>query len=216
MWSRLGLPARLPILWNGTGQCEHARLAFRERNRAKMDVVDSMRHSGFGALLLSARLVLWSAPCSSGCPTRSLRRCVATIVRSGTYVRASRVADGLLFGLLIPDLGETEIFEPCRGSGERAGGWPALRCYGVTSSGPAPQRKSKLSSFAANSSPGVFPGCFLRPWSSHRQATIPTTPLCLSSRKGAFPSCSWTAASCHSRGDAGMTWSASITAVPGT
>lgn len=34
---------------------------------------------------------------------------------SGTYVRASRTA-GLSFGLLIPDLGETEIFEPiCQG-----------------------------------------------------------------------------------------------------
>jgi len=36
---------------------------------------------------------------------------------SGTYVRSPRPArDGLSFGLLIPDLGETEIFEPiCRG-----------------------------------------------------------------------------------------------------
>jgi GntR family transcriptional regulator, arabinose operon transcriptional repressor len=32
-------------------------------------------------------------------------------VGSGTYVRAERTT-GLLFGLLIPDLGETEIFEP--------------------------------------------------------------------------------------------------------
>ncbi len=35
---------------------------------------------------------------------------------SGTYVRASRPEGGLSFGLLIPDLGETEIFEPiCQG-----------------------------------------------------------------------------------------------------
>src|SRR6185295_12410038 len=36
---------------------------------------------------------------------------------SGTYVRDSGTRDGgLLFGLLIPDLGETEIFEPiCEG-----------------------------------------------------------------------------------------------------
>jgi len=35
---------------------------------------------------------------------------------SGTYVRSMRAPDGLSFGLLIPDLGETEIFEPiCRG-----------------------------------------------------------------------------------------------------
>jgi len=36
-------------------------------------------------------------------------------VGSGTYVRAEKTT-GLLFGLLIPDLGETEIFEPiCQG-----------------------------------------------------------------------------------------------------
>src|SRR5512139_2062824 len=35
---------------------------------------------------------------------------------SGTFVRASRPAGPLSFGLLIPDLGETEIFEPiCQG-----------------------------------------------------------------------------------------------------
>jgi GntR family transcriptional regulator of arabinose operon len=35
---------------------------------------------------------------------------------SGTYVKAATPAGGLSFGLLIPDLGETEIFEPiCQG-----------------------------------------------------------------------------------------------------
>ena len=35
---------------------------------------------------------------------------------SGTYVKAARTTGGLSFGLLIPDLGETEIFEPmCQG-----------------------------------------------------------------------------------------------------
>lgn len=35
---------------------------------------------------------------------------------SGTYARTSRAAQSLSFGLLIPDLGETEIFEPiCQG-----------------------------------------------------------------------------------------------------
>ena len=35
---------------------------------------------------------------------------------SGTFVRGSRTVGGLSFGLLIPDLGETEIFEPiCQG-----------------------------------------------------------------------------------------------------
>src|SRR5215467_5901187 len=45
------------------------------------------------------------------------RGLVERIAGSGTYVRQVRAGDGgLLFGLLIPDLGETEIFEPiCRG-----------------------------------------------------------------------------------------------------
>ena len=35
---------------------------------------------------------------------------------SGTYVRSPRASRALSFGLLIPDLGETEIFEPiCQG-----------------------------------------------------------------------------------------------------
>jgi DNA-binding LacI/PurR family transcriptional regulator len=45
------------------------------------------------------------------------RGMVERIAGSGTYVRETRAAgDGLLFGLLIPDLGQTEIFEPiCQG-----------------------------------------------------------------------------------------------------
>jgi DNA-binding LacI/PurR family transcriptional regulator len=38
---------------------------------------------------------------------------------SGSYVRADAVARGFVFGLLIPELGRTEIFEPiCRGMAE--------------------------------------------------------------------------------------------------
>jgi GntR family transcriptional regulator of arabinose operon len=42
---------------------------------------------------------------------------VKRIAGSGTYVRGEKVSrKGLLFGLIIPDLGETEIFEPiCQG-----------------------------------------------------------------------------------------------------
>jgi GntR family transcriptional regulator of arabinose operon len=45
------------------------------------------------------------------------RGLVERIAGSGTYVRQPRAGDdGLLFGLLIPDLGQTEIFEPiCQG-----------------------------------------------------------------------------------------------------
>ncbi len=41
---------------------------------------------------------------------------VDRVAGSGTFVREGRADDGLLFGLLIPDLGRTEIFEPiCQG-----------------------------------------------------------------------------------------------------
>ncbi len=52
-----------------------------------------------------------------GRAVRELRRSdlVERRAGSGTYVRADR-AQGLSFGLLIPDLGRTEIFEPiCQG-----------------------------------------------------------------------------------------------------
>jgi len=41
---------------------------------------------------------------------------VSRVAGSGTYLREGTARDGLLFGLLIPDLGRTEIFEPiCQG-----------------------------------------------------------------------------------------------------
>jgi GntR family transcriptional regulator, arabinose operon transcriptional repressor len=56
---------------------------------------------------------------------------------SGTYVRNPRAATALSFGLLIPDLGETEIFEPiCQGmmasplAREHALIWGSLRTEG--------------------------------------------------------------------------------------
>ena len=58
---------------------------------------------------------------------------------SGTYVRSMRGPDGLSFGVLIPDLGETEIFEPiCRGmmesplAREHALLWGSLTGAGAT------------------------------------------------------------------------------------
>jgi DNA-binding LacI/PurR family transcriptional regulator len=44
------------------------------------------------------------------------RGLIDRIAGSGTYVRAGAARSALLFGLVIPDLGETEIFEPiCQG-----------------------------------------------------------------------------------------------------
>src|ERR1039458_5352412 len=55
-----------------------------------------------------------------GRAVRELQECglLDRVAGSGTYVRgpAPRLREGLLFGLVIPNLGETEIFEPiCQG-----------------------------------------------------------------------------------------------------
>jgi GntR family transcriptional regulator of arabinose operon len=64
---------------------------------------------------------------------------VKRIAGSGTYVRGGEKASrkGLLFGLIIPDLGETEIFEPiCQGiagagrAGDHALMWGHANCVG--------------------------------------------------------------------------------------
>jgi DNA-binding LacI/PurR family transcriptional regulator len=50
---------------------------------------------------------------------------------SGSYVRADAVARGYVFGLLIPELGRTEIFEPiCRGMAEAQQGSPHVLLWG--------------------------------------------------------------------------------------
>lgn len=65
------------------------------------------------------------------------RGLIDRIAGSGTYVRAAADRAGLLFGLIIPDLGETEIFEPiCRGiagarnAGDHALLWPHANTTG--------------------------------------------------------------------------------------
>lgn len=56
---------------------------------------------------------------------------------SGTYVRAVKPTDrGLLFGLLIPDLGQTEIFEPiCQGMSRAPEGAEHALLWGTTPPG---------------------------------------------------------------------------------
>ena len=50
---------------------------------------------------------------------------------SGSYVRADAAARGYLFGLLIPELGRTEIFEPiCRGMTEAQHGSQHVLLWG--------------------------------------------------------------------------------------
>ena len=50
---------------------------------------------------------------------------------SGSYVRADAAARGYTFGLLIPELGRTEIFEPiCRGMAEAQHGSQHVLLWG--------------------------------------------------------------------------------------
>lgn len=75
---------------------------------------------------------------------------------AGTFVRAP--ADrGLSFGLLIPDLGETEIFEPiCRGS-PRRNSFASMPCCGGAVGTRRYQKRTAPGSFADNSSTGRWP-----------------------------------------------------------
>lgn len=57
---------------------------------------------------------------------------------SGSYVRADAVARGHVFGLLIPELGRTEIFEPiCRGMAEAQHGSHHALLWGSSLGDPA-------------------------------------------------------------------------------
>jgi GntR family transcriptional regulator of arabinose operon len=74
------------------------------------------------------------------------RGLIDRVAGSGTYVRKMRHdGKGLLFGLLIPDLGRTEIFEPiCRGiaSAPRAGHHALL--WGHSEAGQAGQERQAM------------------------------------------------------------------------
>ena len=64
------------------------------------------------------------------------RGLVERVAGSGTYVRDRRGGHGLLFGLLIPDLGRTEIFEPiCHGIANAPGAGHNALLWGHTASG---------------------------------------------------------------------------------
>ena len=96
---------------------------------------------------------------------------------SGTFVRPqTRRRAALSFGLLIPDLGETEIFEPiCQGmmasplAREHALVWGS-----VTGRAPAPRRKSAPGSSAGSTSTARCPACSSRRSSSLRPRTRST------------------------------------------
>ena len=82
---------------------------------------------------------------------------------SGTYVRKKHEVTGHLFGLLIPGLGETEIFEPmCQGMGKagRSGGHALL--WGDTAGG-APGREHQARQLCADYIDRRVSGVFFAP-----------------------------------------------------
>jgi DNA-binding LacI/PurR family transcriptional regulator len=88
------------------------------------------------------------------------RGLVERIAGSGTYVRQPHAAGGLLFGLLIPGLGQTEIFEPiCQGiaGAPQAAGHALLWGHAEAETSNAEERALELcNQFVARRVAGVF------------------------------------------------------------
>ena len=87
------------------------------------------------------------------------RGMVERVAGSGTFVPAGRrAADGLLFGLLIPDLGETEIFEPiCQGMAGAPQTTPHALLWGQTDRATKEQQALHLChQYIARKVSGVF------------------------------------------------------------
>jgi GntR family transcriptional regulator of arabinose operon len=122
----------------------------------------------------------------------SQRGMVERVAGSGTYVGRGHVsADSLVFGLLIPDLGTSEIFEPiCQG----IAGAPASSRHGLlwghSTAGSAPPEEQALGlceQFLASNVAGVFFAPLERGEAAHRtnltiasrleEARIPTVLL---------------------------------------
>ena len=83
---------------------------------------------------------------------------------SGSYVRADTAARGYTFGLLIPELGRTEIFEPiCRGMAEAQHN-SLTSCCGEVRWGTRRTLSSRLRRPAGSLSPRKYPAYSLRPW----------------------------------------------------
>ena len=88
------------------------------------------------------------------------RGMIAGVAGSGTYVCDVPRRDGALFGLLIPDLGETEIFEPiCRGIAGAAGASRYGLLWGRSEPGAASkeeQARGLCQQFIEQAVSGVF------------------------------------------------------------
>ena len=94
------------------------------------------------------------------------------VAGSGTYVRgaAPRPKEGLLFGLVIPNLGETEIFEPICTASPRRPRRAGTHCSGRTPTKARRAAKSRRSSWRVTALRARWRAYSLRRWSSARPA----------------------------------------------
>jgi GntR family transcriptional regulator of arabinose operon len=94
---------------------------------------------------------------------------VERVAGSGTFVKQRRTAAARSFGLLIPDLGETEIFEPiCQGMMAS----PLARECALLWGGPKARRKKRArGACAANTLDARLRVCFSRLSSSLKRKT---------------------------------------------
>ena len=84
---------------------------------------------------------------------------------AGTHVLAPQMSGGRTFGLLIPELGLTEIFEPiCHGMMRSSFARPDALLWGNASTSARAKRPKRPSRWLTRSSGKTWPGCFLRHW----------------------------------------------------
>jgi DNA-binding transcriptional MocR family regulator len=122
---------------------------------------------------------------------------------SGSYVGPAAAGEnGLLFGLLIPNLGDTEIFGPiCQGMSQAPQARKNALLWG-NSANSTSQKKSTESS--------------LLPWNGQPPMTKPIIASLRLSNEQTSRWCFWIAAFCRIRDAAGTIWLASIIGGPVT
>ncbi len=113
---------------------------------------------------------------------------------SGSYVSGA-TAPEYTFGLLIPELGQTEIFEPiCRGTAELELEAPHVPLWGKSPSNASDLERQAEESCSQWISKNVS-GVFFAPLETWARRTRPTPGSRSSSSRPAFPWCSSTATS---------------------
>ena len=152
---------------------------------------------------------------------RAARTAVTGVIErragSGSYVRADAAAHGYAFGLLIPELGRTEIFEPiCRGMAEAQHGSQHVLLWGSSLGGAREHRRAGVSGLpSVGGEEGL--GRLFRAAGAHARKGRDQSPYRRTSSTGRH---SRRAARPRSGAVSGRaastTWSASTTAAPAT